>query len=66
MTRAEIERRLNIHILNLALAGATVGATKKEDNIRTAKELLLDQVQEIVAETKAATLRTVVSVRGVA
>jgi hypothetical protein len=66
MTRAEIERRLKLLILQVAVAAMTDGATKRAAEIEAIKELILTEVQEIVAETKAATLRTVASVRGVA
>ena len=59
MTRAEIERRLNRHILCVAIAGMAAGASKREADIAAAKELLLDEVEAIVREDVAVVVRKI-------
>ncbi len=53
MNRIELERRLHRHILALAVAALTYGASKRQGDIDAAKELLLDEVERIMHEEQA-------------
>ena len=59
MTRAEIERRLKLRIIKVALAGMGDTAAKRETAIDEAKELLLDEVEAIVRDEVAVVVRKI-------
>ena len=56
MTRAELERRLKLHLISLAAAGMSGAAHDRAGNIEIAREILLDELEKIVREVQMNTI----------